>query len=92
MKLALPPNLVRLPRLRRQIDNLIFLGPLHSAIDIVEVQFSGTLAYTETGHLYIDIGEDGVRYFGNPSPEVDQAWRNLIGGGCRPELHDEILN
>ncbi|RFU33834.1 hypothetical protein B7463_g2513, partial [Scytalidium lignicola] len=54
-------------------------GPLHSAIDLVEVQFTGTLAYTESGHLYIDIGEDGVKYFGKPSPEIDHAWHNLLG-------------
>ncbi|KAH8805152.1 hypothetical protein F5884DRAFT_754725 [Xylogone sp. PMI_703] len=54
-------------------------SPLHSSIDLVEVQFSGTLAYTEADHLYMDIGEDGVRHFGEPSPEIDQAWRDLPG-------------
>jgi len=59
---------------------LIILGPSISTINLVEVEFSGTLAYTETGHLYIDLGRDGVRYFGEPGPEVDQAWQALIGG------------
>jgi hypothetical protein len=55
-------------------------GPTRSTIEVIEVGFTGNLEYTESGHLYIDLGEDGVRYFGEPSPEVDQAWDDLIGG------------
>ncbi|RFU34902.1 hypothetical protein B7463_g1498, partial [Scytalidium lignicola] len=35
--------------------------PATPTIDIVEVAFTGNLAYTDTGHLYIDLGKDGVR-------------------------------
>jgi len=54
-------------------------GPISSAIDLIEVEFSGNLEYTETGHLYINLGADGVRYFGDPAPEVDQAWASFLG-------------
>jgi hypothetical protein len=37
------------------------------------------LKYKEEGHLYIDIG-DSIRYFGDPSQEIDDAWDQLIGG------------
>ena len=36
--------------------------------------------YTDTGHLYIDLGNNSERYVGKPSPEVDQAWEDLLGG------------
>lgn len=44
-----------------------------------EVRFSGSLKYTDEGRLYIDYGTDEPRYFGEPSPEIDQAWQDLIG-------------
>ncbi|RDW82939.1 hypothetical protein BP5796_04430 [Coleophoma crateriformis] len=47
---------------------------------LTEVQFTGTLRYNQEGHLYIDLGPNGVRYFGEPSPEVDEAWNSLLGG------------
>lgn len=42
--------------------------------------FSGTLAYTDTGRLYATTGPDGIRYVGKPTPDVDRAWEELIGG------------
>jgi hypothetical protein len=80
MKLASKLSLVRSKIISELIQHLINAGPSRSAIDIVKLQFGGTLSYTETGHLYIDLGEDGIKYFGLPSPEVDKAWDDLIGG------------
>lgn len=56
------------------------IEPFHESIEVKPVQFSGTLRYTDEGHLYIDLGPGGIRYFGVPGPEVDAAWEELIGG------------
>jgi hypothetical protein len=53
-------------------------GPLKSLIEVKKVVFGGTLRYTDSGHLYMDKGPENVEYFGPPSPEIDQAWKNLI--------------
>jgi hypothetical protein len=29
----------------------------------------------------MDNGPDRAEYFGPPSPEIDKAWKNLIGSG-----------
>jgi hypothetical protein len=55
------------------------IGSLHPAVNLIDVPFSGTLRY-KGEHLYIDLGSNGVRYFGQPSPAIDQAWAELIGG------------
>lgn len=52
---------------------------LRPAIDLVRIPFTGTLRYKNGDHLYLDLGPKGIRYFGVPSSEVDNAWEELIG-------------
>ncbi|KAH7382655.1 hypothetical protein DE146DRAFT_760490 [Phaeosphaeria sp. MPI-PUGE-AT-0046c] len=54
------------------------IASLLPAIQLVKTLFSGTLRY-KGEHLYIDLGTGGIRYFGEPSDEVDDAWTDLIG-------------
>jgi hypothetical protein len=51
---------------------------------VLEVRFDGTMGYNDVGELYMSPGPNNVRYVGKPSPEVDQAWAELIGGGIYP--------
>ncbi|EXJ76121.1 uncharacterized protein A1O5_00629 [Cladophialophora psammophila CBS 110553] len=60
-------------RTKRKIE------PAKSTIATKRTKFSGTMKYTDGGHLYMDMSPENVRYFGEPSPEVDQAWAELIG-------------
>ncbi|KIW98977.1 uncharacterized protein Z519_00640 [Cladophialophora bantiana CBS 173.52] len=60
-------------RTKRKIE------PAKSTIATKKTKFSGTMKYTDGGHLYMDMSPENVRYFGEPSPEVDQAWAELIG-------------
>lgn len=52
---------------------------LHPIVKVVPTQFTGTLKY-KGKHLYIDLGPDGVQYFGQPSPQIDEAWDKLLNG------------
>ncbi|KAK5994229.1 hypothetical protein PT974_07672 [Cladobotryum mycophilum] len=63
--------------------------PLRELVEWKEVTFGGTLRYTELGHLYMDNGPDGIEYFGPPSPEIDRAWKDLIGGEYLIEISPE---
>lgn len=44
------------------------------------VKFTGTLRYKDGEHLYIDLGPNGVQYFGSPSNLIDDAWQELLIG------------
>jgi hypothetical protein len=55
------------------------------ALDQIQVRFNGDLRYTEAGEIYVDYGDTDVRYFGKPSPAIDQAWLELIGGKFLPQ-------
>ncbi|PVI06569.1 hypothetical protein DM02DRAFT_667451 [Periconia macrospinosa] len=52
---------------------------LHPVVEVVPTKFTGTLKY-KGDHLYIDLGPDGVQYFGKPSPQIDEAWATLLNG------------
>jgi hypothetical protein len=43
-----------------------------------QVFFNATLKYNETHQLYRPIPE--TDYVGGPTPEMDAAWEDLIGG------------
>ena len=74
---ALEMSLVRLPPVERaQLTALAIARPI---IEQKEVRFSGSAKYTADGILYMDTGNE-PRYFGPPSPEVDAAWMDLMGG------------
>jgi hypothetical protein len=63
------------------------IEPARSAIEVNEVRFSGSLRYTDKGHIYVDYPPNEPKYFGEPSPEIDKAWQDLIGRTWR---HDTL--
>lgn len=54
------------------------LGIARSAISTQQVRFRGGLLKDENGELYREHVEGEPYYFGIPSPEIDQAWADLI--------------
>lgn len=60
--------------------------PTKASIELQEVMFTNALQYNETSKEYYrehDPGEE--QYVGKPSPEIDEAWEELLGGeltGC----------
>lgn len=57
------------------------LADVRPFISYEERVFSGKLWYNEeTGFLYRDIDAAQPQYFGEPSPEIDAAWSDLLRG------------
>lgn len=56
------------------------LATLREIVDVIPTQFTGTLRYKNGEHLYIDLGTNGVQYFGGPSEDIDHAWNDLLTG------------
>jgi hypothetical protein len=57
------------------------LSDVRPSISYEERVFSGKLWYNEeTGFLYRDIDTAQPQYFGEPSPEIDAAWSDLLRG------------
>lgn len=54
------------------------IGPAKSAIQPVQVRFTGGLYYDERGKPYRQIPEGFPQYVGEPTPEIDQAWAKLF--------------
>jgi len=49
-----------------------------AAIETHQVKFSGGLAFMPNGTMFRDIKPGEPIYFGVPSPEIDQAWGDLL--------------
>ncbi len=49
-----------------------------SAVELVEMNFTGELAVDENGRWMLQPGLDGPRYVGPASGEIDMVWRDLI--------------
>ena len=52
------------------------LGPSKSAIEVEQVIFNGSPSFTEDGRIFIP-NPGPVKYVGDPSPEIDEAWEYL---------------
>ncbi|KAM4057532.1 hypothetical protein HRG_010741 [Hirsutella rhossiliensis] len=52
--------------------------PLRSAIEIEKYRFSGNLDFDANGTLFITEPPNAVNYVGEPSKEIDRAWRALL--------------
>jgi hypothetical protein len=57
------------------------LRDAHPYIAYEERVFSGKLAFNkEIGKVYRDVNPSEPQYFGLPSPEIDNAWADLLRG------------
>ncbi|KAI8630470.1 hypothetical protein F5Y19DRAFT_474252 [Xylariaceae sp. FL1651] len=56
------------------------LEPLRSMIGIKKVKFIGGLKFHENGTTYRYVEPGVTQYVGEPSEELDRAWRSLIRG------------
>ncbi|KAJ9602822.1 hypothetical protein H2200_012602 [Cladophialophora chaetospira] len=48
-------------------------------IEVVQMKFSGTPKFHPNGTAYQDVIDPENKYTGNPSPDIDEAWDELIG-------------
>lgn len=67
------------------LDATNWIGPAKQFIEVEQVHFTGGPAFHADGKLYIP-NPPKVNYVGQPSPEVDQAWEELIWGMPLPSL------
>ena len=44
------------------------------------MRFDGGLAYNETGYLVIESTPGGIKWVGNPTPEMDALWDRVESG------------
>ena len=54
--------------------------PIRSSISIKKVKFTGGLKFDENGTTYRAVDPGKTQYVGEPSPQLDHAWRSLIRG------------
>jgi hypothetical protein len=57
-----------------------------SQIRITKNRFSGGVGLDHAGHFTVD--PEGSQYVGEPSREVDAAWRSLLSGTNWHHIHD----
>lgn len=50
------------------------------AIQYEERVFTGALTYDQDQHRIVRLQDAEIEYFGRPSPEIDQAWEELLHG------------
>ncbi|TGO16132.1 hypothetical protein BPAE_0517g00030 [Botrytis paeoniae] len=65
------------------------LDPIKSVISEQTVRFTGGLHYHKNGTLYRETIEGEPQYVGNPSPEIDAAWNQLLKGQYMNLVGDE---
>ncbi|CAJ2510800.1 Uu.00g064250.m01.CDS01 [Anthostomella pinea] len=65
------------------------LNPLRPAIELKKVRFTGGLKFHENGTTYRYLEPGATQYVGEPSEELDRAWRLLIQGQGVDLLGDE---
>lgn len=57
------------------------VAPAKAAIEISKVTFKSALRYNETSKTYYrEHDPDEPQYVGAPSPTIDHAWEELLGG------------
>jgi hypothetical protein len=56
-------------------------APAKAAIELSKVTFKSALRYNETSKTYYrEQDPDQPQYVGPPSPAIDHAWEELLGG------------
>lgn len=48
--------------------------------ELIEYQFTGGIQVNEEGKLYREVNPLEPQYAGEPSPEIDKAWDDLLDG------------
>ncbi|KAJ5552112.1 hypothetical protein N7494_001490 [Penicillium frequentans] len=64
-------------------------GPAREHIELQQVIFTGSSSFTYAG-VEFQHHPPQVRYVGEPSPEIDKAWRDLTSGGMFLATEEEI--
>jgi hypothetical protein len=54
-----------------------------------QVQFDATLKYNESKQLYRPVTHPA--YVGEPTPEIDAAWKDLLGGKYHHIIHEHAM-
>ncbi|KAH8816706.1 hypothetical protein F5884DRAFT_777023 [Xylogone sp. PMI_703] len=65
-----------------QLTTAIFIGVsiFLDTVEYIPVRFSGAAGFYDNGTAYVIKEKDELQYVGDPSPEMDQAWEELIFG------------
>ena len=58
-------------------------------VSLQEVRFTSGLKYYDNGTLYMSSRPEDIAYVGDPAPELDRSWNDLIGSEtvvkyCKP--------
>lgn len=48
--------------------------------ELIEYQFTGGIQVDGNGRLYREVNPLEPQYAGDPSPEIDKAWDDLLSG------------
>ncbi|KAL7917364.1 hypothetical protein ACQKWADRAFT_306946 [Trichoderma austrokoningii] len=56
------------------------LDPIRPFLAIKKVKFTGGLKFSENGTTYRDVDPNQTQFVGEPSPQLDNAWKSLIRG------------
>ena len=76
-----PRNGVRKPLYRSPPEANLSSEPAKSSIELSKVKFRGAFRYNATSKVYYREHDPAEpQYIGPPSPEIDQAWEELLGG------------
>lgn len=65
-------------------------GPAKQYIELQEVNFTGTPRVTDDGVFFIPAEE--LKYVGEPTDEMDEAWVELIRGGCTNPVTATVIS
>jgi hypothetical protein len=48
-------------------------------LELIEYHFTGGIQVDEQGQLYREADPSEPQYVGDPAPEIDKAWDDLLG-------------
>jgi hypothetical protein len=66
---------------RPPIEANLSAEPAKESIELLKVKFKGSFRYNETSkEYYCEHDPAEPQYIGPPSPEIDQAWEELLAG------------
>ncbi|KAM0145502.1 hypothetical protein ACHAQE_011237 [Botrytis cinerea] len=68
------------------------LDPIKNILSEETVRFTGGLHFHKNGTLYREIIEGEPQYVGEPSPEIDSAWNQLLKGQYMNLVGDEATS
>ncbi|EMR81581.1 hypothetical protein BcDW1_9835 [Botrytis cinerea BcDW1] len=69
-----------------------FKDPIKNILSEETVRFTGGLHFHKNGTLYRETIEGEPQYVGEPSPEIDSAWNQLLKGQYMNLVGDEATS